>query len=44
MLGMPRFVREIIIPITYQIGRLLGKYKHFEGAPEPVRSNSLTVA
>ncbi|MPR36847.1 cupin domain-containing protein [Cytophagaceae bacterium SJW1-29] len=40
MMGIPRFVRQVIIPMTYQIGRLLGKYKHFEGAPEPVHSPS----
>jgi hypothetical protein len=33
---IPPFVKKIIIPITYFIGRLLGKYKHFRDAPEPV--------
>lgn len=39
MVEIPRFVRNVIIPITYQLGRLLGKYKHFEGAPEPLRTS-----
>ena len=34
---IPKFVRKVIIPITYYIGRILGKYKHFKNAPEPVR-------
>ncbi|MCB0853860.1 MAG: hypothetical protein KDD63_16660, partial [Bacteroidetes bacterium] len=34
---IPGFVKKVIIPITYHIGNLLGKYKHFKGAPEPVR-------
>ncbi len=39
---IPTFVKKIIIPITYHIGRLLGKYKHFRDAPEPVSSLSGT--
>ena len=35
---LPGFVKKIIIPITYYIGKLLGKYKHFKNAPEPVRA------
>ena len=35
MNDMPGFVKKIIIPVTYRVGKLLGKYKHFEGAPEP---------
>ena len=34
---IPKFVRKTIIPMTYMIGRVLGKYKHFKDAPEPVR-------
>jgi quercetin dioxygenase-like cupin family protein len=34
---IPSFVKKIIIPITYCIGKLLGKYKHFKNAPEPVK-------
>ena len=40
MLEIPRFVRRVVLPIIYQIGRILGKYKHFEGAPEPVPASS----
>jgi len=36
MPGIPKFVRKVIMPITYYTGRLLGKYKHFKNAPEPV--------
>ncbi|MBO0930262.1 cupin domain-containing protein [Fibrella aquatilis] len=36
MLVIPPFVRRVIIPITYRIGRLLGKYNHFAGAPRPL--------
>ncbi len=32
---VPGFVKNIIMPITYQIGKLMGKYKKFESAPEP---------
>ena len=35
---IPKFVKKVIIPITYFIGKFLGKYKHFEGAPAPVKS------
>jgi len=38
MAEIPRFVKKVIIPITYHIGKLLGKYKHFKNAPEPVRA------
>jgi quercetin dioxygenase-like cupin family protein len=34
---IPVFVKNIIIPLTYYIGKLLGKYKHFKNAPEPVK-------
>ncbi|HEX6191774.1 MAG TPA: cupin domain-containing protein [Chitinophagaceae bacterium] len=34
---IPAFVKKVIIPTTYYIGKLLGKYKHFKNAPEPVR-------
>ncbi|RTQ50004.1 cupin domain-containing protein [Hymenobacter gummosus] len=33
---IPGFVKRVIIPATYRIGRLLGKYHKFAGAPEPV--------
>ncbi|GAB3902770.1 hypothetical protein GCM10028803_30020 [Larkinella knui] len=36
MADIPTFVKKVIIPITYLIGRLLGKYKHFADAPAPL--------
>ena len=33
---LPSFVKKVIIPITYGIGKLLGKYKKFKDAPKPV--------
>ena len=35
--GIPKFVKKTIIPITYVVGKILGKYKHFKNAPEPVK-------
>jgi len=37
MAEIPKLVKKLIIPATYYIGRLLGKYKHFKEAPEPVK-------
>ena len=34
---IPAFVKKTIIPFTYLVGKLLGKYKHFKDAPAPVR-------
>ena len=39
LVGIPKFVRKLIIPITYFVGKLLRKYKHFENAPAPVKAN-----
>ena len=36
--GIPRLVKKTVIPLTYFIGKLLGKYKHFKNAPEPVKN------
>ena len=33
---IPTFVKKTIIPMTYLVGKLLGKYKKFKDAPEPV--------
>lgn len=33
---LPSFVKNIIMPITYRIGKLLGKYKNFNDAPAPL--------
>jgi quercetin dioxygenase-like cupin family protein len=38
MAEMPLFVKKVIIPVTYYLGQLLGKYKHFENAPKPVKN------
>ena len=35
--GIPKFVKKIVIPATYYLGKLLGKYKHFKDAPEPLK-------
>lgn len=37
MNDIPPFVKKVIIPTTYFIGKMLGKYKKFETAPEPVK-------
>ena len=34
---IPSFVKKVVIPATYYVGKLLGKYKHFKNAPEPVK-------
>jgi quercetin dioxygenase-like cupin family protein len=36
---IPAFVKKLIIPLTYFTGKILGKYKHFKNAPEPVKGN-----
>jgi hypothetical protein len=33
---LPRFVKSVIIPATYTIGKLSGKYRKFENAPAPL--------
>jgi hypothetical protein len=33
MTEIPKFVKKVVIPITYFAGRILGKYKHFKDAP-----------
>jgi quercetin dioxygenase-like cupin family protein len=35
---IPLFIKKIVMPITYYIGKLIGKYKHFKDAPEAVKS------
>lgn len=37
MAEIPLFVKKVVIPITYWLGRLLGKYKHFADAPVPLK-------
>ena len=34
---IPAFVKKTIVPFTYFIGRLLGKYKNFKNAPTPIK-------
>ncbi|MFL5740941.1 MAG: cupin domain-containing protein [Flavisolibacter sp.] len=35
--GLPRFVKSFVIPATYQIGKLTGRYKKFHDAPAPLQ-------
>jgi hypothetical protein len=37
MLEIPRFVRKVILPVVYRVGKLLNKYEHFKDAPEAVK-------
>ncbi len=37
MAELPGFVKKVILPVTYFIGRLLGKYKHFKNAPTALK-------
>ena len=37
LLDVPPFVKKVIMPITVFIGKLLGKYEHFQDAPEPLK-------
>lgn len=36
MLEIPSFVKKVVFPIVLFIGKLLGKHRKFEGAPEPM--------
>jgi mannose-6-phosphate isomerase-like protein (cupin superfamily) len=36
MLELPAFVRRILIPILYGVGRVLGKHDKYRDAPEPI--------
>lgn len=38
MVGIPVFVKKVIIPFTYFLGKILGKYRHFNHAPEPIKN------
>jgi len=40
MAEMPWLVKKLIVPATYYIGKLLGKYEHFKDAPKPVKKKS----
>ncbi|MEZ5013923.1 MAG: cupin domain-containing protein [Chitinophagales bacterium] len=37
MLDVPKFVRRVIIPLTYFIGRISGKYAKYKNAPAAVK-------
>ncbi|MBK9017462.1 MAG: cupin domain-containing protein [Saprospiraceae bacterium] len=37
MLEIPSFVKKVVFPVLLFIGKLLGKQRKFEGAPEPLR-------
>lgn len=39
MQAIPTFVKNVIMPVVYRVGKLLNKYEHFKGAPEPVKSS-----
>lgn len=34
---IPSFVKKVIMPVTVLVGKVLGKYKHFEDAPSPLK-------
>jgi quercetin dioxygenase-like cupin family protein len=36
MLEMPALARRVLIPILYVVGRVLGKYRKYGDAPEPI--------
>lgn len=36
MLAVPAFVKKMVFPVVLFIGRLLGKFQKFEGAPAPI--------
>ena len=36
--GMPTLVKKLVIPMMYRIGKLMGKYKHFKNAPQPIKN------
>lgn len=33
---LPRFVTALVIPVTYRVGKLIGRYKKFSEAPPPL--------
>ncbi|HEU4469814.1 MAG TPA: cupin domain-containing protein [Flavisolibacter sp.] len=35
---LPRFVKSVIIPATYRLGKLTGRYKKFRDAPAPIKT------
>ena len=37
MAGIPTLVQRFVFPLVVTVGRLLGRYRRYAGAPEPVR-------
>jgi hypothetical protein len=37
MLELPAFVRRVVLPIAYSLGRLLGKFEKYKDAPAAQR-------
>ena len=37
LVEMPSFVKKAVIPATYFLGKILGKYKHFNDATSPIK-------
>lgn len=37
MLEIPGFVKKVILPVVYRVGKLLNKYEHFKDAPEAIK-------
>jgi mannose-6-phosphate isomerase-like protein (cupin superfamily) len=36
MVELPLVVRRVVLPIVYMLGKVLGKYRKFAGAPAPI--------
>lgn len=34
---LPPFVKRVVLPATYRVGKWLGKYEHFKQAPAPLK-------
>jgi len=41
MMEIPWFVRKIVFPGIYCFGMIMGKYRHFKDAPEPVKKSAV---
>jgi len=35
---VPPFVKNFVVPMTVGIGKMMGRYKHFRNAPEPLKT------
>ena len=40
MLELPGFVRHVLLPIFYVVGRVLGRYDKYRDAPQPITGRS----